>query len=108
MGGVPAHGGAFAVPKNQDKSRWIAPNETLNMLVDDSKLVKVEMPFLPQLRAMIVPKGARLLVSKRDARRYFHLLKSGSRWRKYLAFTPIRKTGLKLWPCWRSWPMGFR
>ena len=47
-------------------------------------------------------------VSKRDARHYFHILESGSRWRGYLGGPPIRKHGKTMVHCSRAWPMGLK
>lgn len=60
LGGRPAHGGAFTVPKDEVARRWICPNETLNELASDGKLVQLQMPYLPQLRSLTVPAGRKL------------------------------------------------
>ena len=91
VGGRPAHGGGFAVAKDDVEDRWISPNEITNDLIDEARLVKVEMPYAQQLRAMVVPKDRKLLVSKRDARHYFHRLRAGAKWRRWLALPPVKK-----------------
>jgi hypothetical protein len=82
-------GGGFAVAKNEIEDRWIAPLEFSNDIVDDSKLPIMQVPYLPQLAAILVTKPSRILVSKRDARHYFHMLRNGTRWRRYLGMPPV-------------------
>ena len=96
LGGLPISGGAFAVPKDVKEDRWISPNETMNKVVDDKKMIKVETPYLPQLRGVTAPRGARLRTSKRDARHYCHVLRAGKRWKGFMAIPSVRKKGKKL------------
>eukprot|EP00972_Heterocapsa_arctica_P007823 1140476-Heterocapsa_arctica.AAC.1 len=65
------------------------------------------MPHIPQMRTLTVPRGRRLLVSKRDARHYFHVLRNGPKWRQWLALPPMMQRGLKKYPVQRAWPMVF-
>ena len=72
--GQPHWNGGFSVAKDDMEDRMISPLEWTNDRVDDSRVGRVEMPYLPQMRIISVPKGARLRVSKRDARHDFHQL----------------------------------
>eukprot|EP00974_Lingulodinium_polyedra_P063206 6100742-Lingulodinium_polyedra.AAC.1 len=48
-----------------------------------------------------------LAVSKRDARHFFHMLRLGRRWQKYLANLPIEdESGAEVYPLHVSVPMG--
>ena len=104
----PVYGGAFAVPKDEKEDRMISPNEIVNSLVDENKLVKIQMPYLPQMRILTVPRRRKLLVAKRDARHYFHVLRAGAKWHRWLALPPVRRKDKLLFPLQRAWPMGFK
>ena len=74
----------FAVPKNAAEDRFIVPLG-VNELLDPERLPRPVFAYLPALRSLCVPRGGRLLVSKRDARHYYHSLRLGRRWRPWLA-----------------------
>eukprot|EP00971_Amphidinium_carterae_P325225 6455402-Amphidinium_carterae.1 len=54
---------------------------------------------------MTVPRSKRLQVSKRDARRYFHVLRVGEKWKRFLAQPRLRVGSRRA--LHRAWPMGF-
>ncbi|CAE8732571.1 unnamed protein product, partial [Polarella glacialis] len=86
--------GGFAVPKDEFEDRAISAMVPLNQLVDQDKLVKPNLPSLVKY--------------KRDARHYFHTLKLGRRWGKYMAHPPIRgEGGEDRFPLHVAAPMGF-
>ena len=99
---------AFAVPKNEVEGRWISCNEFVNAVVDPRKMLKMRLPYMPQLRGVTTQRGKRLVLSKRDARHYFHALQNGPKWRRFLSLPAVRQNGLKRIPVARAWPMGFR
>ena len=51
----------------------------VNQLLDPDLLPRPRFAFIPSLRSAYVPGTGRILVSKRDARHYFHRLKIGRR-----------------------------
>ena len=104
--GQPRHSGAFAVPKDGAETRWIAPSELVNDIIDDEKVPPTLLPYLPQLATVTFPRGSRARVSKRDARHYFHSLRTAPRWRPFHALPPVRKGIGKRHCRLRSWPMG--
>jgi hypothetical protein len=83
--GEPRYGGGFAVPKDDAEDRWISPNEFTNDIICDELLPTMSVPYLPQLASTYIAPCDRALVSKRDARHYFHTLSAEEEWRKYMA-----------------------
>eukprot|EP00974_Lingulodinium_polyedra_P010091 970162-Lingulodinium_polyedra.AAC.1 len=65
--------------------------------------------MLSHLRAVAVPQRSVIRICKMDARRYFHTLAVGRRWRKYLAHPPLGRTAQhgERFPVACSLPMGF-
>ena len=103
------HGGAFAVEKDEHEDRWISPLEFSNDAVRTEDLPPLIAPYMPQLGTTTLRRGKKLLVSKRDARHYFHVLKRGKRWRRWMAMPPVKdRYGQRHWVYHRSWPMGFK
>ena len=99
--------GAFAVPKDNVEDRVIT-DPAVNQLIDPSKLPRPRFAYIPKLRVTFVPSGGKILISKRDARRYFHSLKIGRRWQKWLCGPPIALEGGSLrYPASCTAPMGF-
>ena len=96
--------GGFAVPKSDVEDRTISPMD-LNELLDRRRLCRPRFAYVPLLRSCTAPREGRLLVSKRDARHFFHHLRSGKRWRKWMAH-PAPPSCSRV-PCHRSLPMGF-
>ena len=76
--------GGFAVPKSAEEDRLIVPL-SVNELIDPLKMPRPVFAYLPALRTTVVPRGRRLLISKRDARHYYHSLRLGKAWRPWLA-----------------------
>ena len=109
LGGLPISGGAFAVPKDEKEDRWISPNETVNMLVDDKKMIKVEMPYLPQLRGVTEPRGNGCAPRGATPGTTFTccVLASvgGASWRSP---PRARRARSSTYPVQCGWPMGFR
>ena len=103
--------GAFAVVKDEKEDRVIT-DPSVNQLLDPDKLPRPRFAFIPSMRSVTVPKTGRILCSKRDARHYFHRLRIGRRWEKWLCGPPIldesRSGGVtQLYPASRASPMGF-
>ncbi|CAE7241436.1 lon, partial [Symbiodinium sp. CCMP2592] len=103
--------GAFAVKKDEHEDRVIT-DPSVNQLLDPDKLPRPQFAFIPKMRSLTVPEGGVVVVSKRDARHYFHRLKIGRRWRRWLCGPPIqigRGAGPEhqRFPASCSVPMGF-
>ena len=99
--------GAFAVPKDETEDRVIT-DPSVNQLLDPQKLPRPRFAYIPKLRVTLVPRTGRLLVSKRDARHYFHSLRIGRKWQRWLCGPPIADFGRGLrYPASCTAPMGF-
>lgn len=99
--------GAFAVRKDEKEDRVIT-DPAVNQLLDPDKLPRPRFAYIPKLRVTWVPRSGRLLVSKRDARHYFHSLKIGRKWQKWLCGPPITNDhGDLRFPASCTAPMGF-
>ena len=99
--------GAFAVPKDDREDRVIT-DPAVNQLIDPKKLPRPRFAYIPKLRVTWVPQTGKILVSKRDARHYFHSLKLGRKWQKWLCGPPIMVEGGGLrYPASCTAPMGF-
>ncbi|CAE8597891.1 unnamed protein product, partial [Polarella glacialis] len=99
--------GAFAVPKDDVEDRVIADPE-VNQLLDPVKLPRPRFAYVPRMRALTAPRGGKLLLSKRDARHYFHCLRIGKKWGRWLCGPPVRDDdGSPLFPAAQAAPMGF-
>ncbi|CAE7256040.1 unnamed protein product, partial [Symbiodinium sp. CCMP2456] len=109
--GVVCLAGAFAVRKDANEDRVIT-DPSVNQLLDPVKLPRPRFAYIPKMRTVAVPAGGILVVSKRDARHYFHRLQIGRRWRRWLCGPPIQTTsstgqdGFR-YPASCSAPMGF-
>ena len=80
----------------------------VNQLIDPAKLPRPRFAYIPKMRVVFVPKGGKIVVSKRDARHYFHSLKIGKKWQKWLCGPPITlDNGQRRFPAARTAPMGF-
>ena len=99
--------GAFGVPKNEKENRAISAAMGINALLDRKKLPRPKFGYPPRMRTMRAVRGSVLLKSKRDARHYYHVLKPGDKWKKYLAHPPVWREGKKIFPLHRAVPMGF-
>ena len=99
-------GGGFAVAKDAVEDRTIS-DLPINALLDPRRLPRPVFAYTPRLRAMRTQKGTVLKVRKRDARHYFHQLRLGRRWHKYLAHPSIKVDGKLLYPLHQVAPMGF-
>ena len=75
--------GAFA-DKKDDKEDRVIPDPSVNQLLDPDKLPRPRFAYIPKMRSLPVPTSGVLLVSKTDARHYFHRLRIGRRWRRWL------------------------
>eukprot|EP00435_Cladocopium_sp_Y103_P061330 s896_g23.t1 len=109
--GKPVLAGAFAVVKDGVEDRVITDPQ-VNQLLDPDALPRPRFAFIPSLRGVTVPKDGTVVVSKRDARHYFHRLRIGRRWGRWLCGPPIhlpsRSGGArKMFPACQSTPMGF-
>ena len=107
--GRPLYSGAFAVPKNSDEDRAISALCPLNALVNPAKLWKPRFAIMPMMRALQIAPGKRLRIYKKDARHFFHFLRIGRRWRKYMAHPPLKATAEypEMFPAHAGVPMGF-
>lgn len=109
--GVKCLAGAFAVKKD-DKEDRVITDPSVNQLLDPEKLPRPRFAFVPSLRTLTVPSRGCIAVSKRDARHYFHRLRIGRRWEKWLCGPSImlpdrRGVPKEVFPASRSAPMGF-
>ena len=103
--------GAFAVRKDEVEDRVIT-DPSVNQLLDPEKLPRPRFAYIPKMRTVTVPTSGVVVVSKRDARRYFHRLRIGRRWRRWLCGPPVRlrrSSGevILRYPASCSAPMGF-
>ena len=107
--GKPLFSGAFAVAKNADEDRAISALCPLNAMVDSDKIWVPRFALMPSLRAMTLRESKRLRIYKKDARHFFHFLKIGKRWEKYMAHPPLPAVeGLPpMFPVHQGVPMGF-
>ena len=109
--GRPVVAGAFAVVKDDVEDRVITDPQ-VNQLLDPDALPRPKFAFIPSLRGVTVPKHGMVVVSKRDARHYFHRLRIGRRWGRWLCgpsiSLPVRGGGKRqMFPACQSTPMGF-
>ena len=79
--------GGFAVPKSSVEDRFIGPLG-VNELIDPQRMPRPRFAYIPALRCCCVSGTRPLLVSKRDARHYYHCLRLGRKWRPWLALPP--------------------
>ena len=99
--------GAFAVRKDENEDRVIT-DPAVNQLINPDKLPRPRFAYIPKLRVTWVPRSGKLLVSKRDARHYFHSLQIGRKWLRWLCGPPISgERGELRYPATRAAPMGF-
>ncbi|CAL1133794.1 unnamed protein product [Cladocopium goreaui] len=108
--GVKVLAGAFAVKKDLHEDRVIT-DPSVNQLLDPERLPRPKFAYIPALRCLSVPRTGVIAVSKRDARHYFHRLRIGKRWHRWLCGPPIsidgRAGSRRLYPASCSAPMGF-
>ena len=106
--GKPLISGVFAVKKSEDEDRVISAVVPLSHLLDARRLLRPVFAYTPRMHRLKTRTGARVTVSKRDARHYFHRLKIGKNWAKFLAHPPVvSERGKTLYPLHRCTPMGF-
>ena len=107
--GRPLYSGAFAVPKNSEEDRAISALCPLNALVNPAKLWKPRFAIMPMMRTLQISPGKSLRIYKKDARHFFHFLRIGRRWRKYMAHPPLKATPQfsEMFPTHAGVPMGF-
>ena len=103
--------GAFAVVKDDREDRVIT-DPAVNQLLDPEALPRPRFAYIPALRSVTVPRTGLVAVTKRDARHYFHRLRIGRRWSRWLCSPPVdlpcRQGGKRLmYPAAQSAPMGF-
>ena len=103
--GRPLIGGAFAVPKDDLEDRFIS-DLPVNQILDETKLPRPVFAYIPRMRSLKSTPQKVLRVSKRDARHYFHKLRIGKKWRRWLAH-PVLSKKRSLAPVHRAVPMGF-
>jgi len=89
------------------ETRVICAAVPANQLIDSSKMPRPVFGYIPRLRALQTTPRKWLLKSKRDARHYFHRLKLGRKWAKFLAQPPIGTGVDKRFPASTTIPMGF-
>ena len=108
--GVQCLAGAFAVKKDSNEDRVIT-DPSVNQLLDPDKLPRPKFAYIPSLRCLTVPPQGIVAVSKRDPRHYFHRLRIGKNWHRWLCGPPVTVAGRggsrKLFPASCSAPMGF-
>ena len=99
-------GGASGIRKKDSEDRIIS-DLPVNQLVDPTKVLRPRFGYPPRLRSMLARPGTFLVVRKRHLRHYFHHLRLGRRWHKYLAHPPIMVDGVRESPLHQAAPMGF-
>ena len=109
--GIKCLAGAFAVRKDDREDRVIT-DPSVNQLIDPEKLPRPRFAYIPKMRCVTVPSDGVLMVSKRDARHYFHRLQIGKRWHRWLCGPPAsvvvgRGRSRQMFPASRAAPMGF-
>lgn len=108
--GVKCLAGAFAVKKDEFEDRVIT-DPSVNQLLDPQKLPRPKFAYIPGMRCLSVPKSGLIAVSKRDARHYFHRLRIGKNWQRWLCGPPVilEHGGVTRvrYPACQSAPMGF-
>lgn len=114
--GKPLYSGAFAVAKNSEEDRAISALCPLNALVNTQKMWKPRFAIMSTIRALRISPERFLRVYKKDARHFFHYLRIGHRWNKYMAHPPLPHKQLHcgahsqdpaIYPVHRGVPMGF-
>ena len=90
------YGGSFAVGKNKDEDRAISAVCQVNELIDKSKLWAPKLARMGALRCLALSGNRKLRIYKKDARHFFHFLRIGKRWHKYLAHPPVGPRGSDL------------
>ena len=109
--GVRCLAGAFAVPKDSSEDRVIT-DPSVNQPIDPERLPRPCFAYIPHMRCVTVPRDGVIAVSKRDARHYFHRLRLGKKWEKWLCGPPITLSASsgetkQYYPAARATPMGF-
>lgn len=94
--GVPVVSGVFAVGKSDpDERRIISAAVPANMLLDMSRVPRPRFPNITQVATVKeVPRGSKLLVSKRDVRHCYHKVRASRRWRALRAHPPPEPVGV--------------
>ena len=107
--GTPIISGAFAVPKDGVEDRAISAPHPLNELVDPSRLWKPKFAAVPAFRVAQCSGKRRVRICKKGARHFFHALRNGRCWRKYMAHPPLPRTAgqAPAYPLHCAAPMGF-
>ena len=106
--GAPLYAGAFAVKKDADEDRVILAAVPVNHLLRGDRVPRPRFGYPPRLRGLRTRPGVRMVKYKRDARHYFFQLRLPMRWRKYLAWPPLKSDGrVLLYPRSICVPMGF-
>lgn len=100
--------GAFAVAKD-DKEDRVITDPSVNQLLNPEKLPRPKFAFIPSLRVLTVPRTGIITVSKRDARHYFHRLRIGKKWHRWLCGPGIHvgREAKVFHPACQAAPMGF-
>ena len=100
-------GGVFALFKSATEHRVIS-DLPVNDLIDPGKLPRPRFAYPPRLRVLRIPPGSVVTVRKRDARHYFHHLRVGRRWHKFLCHPIVTfPDGRRRAPLHCATPMGF-
>lgn len=104
--------GAFAVVKD-DKEDRVITDPSVNQLLNEDSLPRPRFAYIPSLRSVTVPSSGVIKITKRDARHYFHRLRIGRRWGRWLCSPPISlpsqsgPRNRKWYPAAQATPMGF-
>ena len=97
--------GTFGIQKSDTEDRVIS-DLPVNDLIDPCMVCRPRFGYPPLLRTLVATKGRHLVVRKRDLEHYFHHLRLGRRWHKFLAHPPILVDGHRQYPLHQSAPMG--
>ena len=97
--GKPIIAAAFAVGKSDStENRMISGVVGTNSLINPALLPRPRYAHIPRMRVCTVDRHVKVRISKRDARHYFHRLKLGSKWRRFLAHPPVWRQGVQKFP----------
>ena len=99
-------GGAFGICKSETEDRFISALP-VNQLVDPKRVLRPRFGYPPLLRTLKAKRGCHLVVRKRDLRHYFHHLRLGRKWHKYLAHPSAVVDGEPQYPLHQAAGMSF-
>lgn len=106
--------GAFCVPKDADKDRFIIDARPTNAQLADPPAVQLPTP--DRTAALSTDGSRHLYVAKVDLDNFYHRLRLPEAWWPYFALPPVRAADVGIaaadpnalvWPCCTTLPMGW-